>query len=79
MLKQYGPVVGILLAYVLWQSRKIDQLLDKNSAIYDAEIARMSQVQDRLLTKLIGAPGTSASSPTVDQLKLGLEASEKTE
>ena len=78
VLKQYGPVVGILLAYVLWQSRKIDQLLDKNSAIYEGEIQRMSEVQDRLLTKLIGAPGTSTSSPTVDQLKLGLETSDKT-
>lgn len=78
VLKQYGPVVGILLAYVWWQSRKIDQLLDKNAAIYEAEIARMSQVQDRLLSKLIGEPTSSASSPTTDQLKLGLNAADKT-
>lgn len=77
VLKQYGPVVGILLAYVWWQSRKIDQLLDKNAAIYEAEIQRMSQVQDRLLNKLMGDPGSSALSPTVDQLKLGLKAPEK--
>lgn len=77
VLKQYGPVVGILLAYVWWQSKKIDQLLDKNAAIYEAEIQRMSQVQDRLLNKLMGDPGTSSLSPTVDQLKLGLKASEK--
>ena len=79
VLKQYGPVVGILLAYVWWQSKKIDQLLDKNAAIYEAEINRMGQVQERLLTKLIGEPTSSATVPTVDQMKLGLKASESSD
>jgi len=69
--------VGIIVAYVWWQSKKIDQLLDKNAAIYEAEIKRMSEVQDRLLTKLIGQPPSSALAPTVDQLKLELNAADK--
>jgi hypothetical protein len=77
VLKQYGPVVGILLAYVWWQSRKIDQLLDKNASIYEAEIVRMSQVQDRLLSHLIGVPTSSTSSPTAEQLTLHIDATEK--
>jgi len=76
-LKQYGPVIGLLLPFVWWQSRKIDQLLDKNAAVYEAEITRMSQVQDRLLSRLIGEPASSAASPTTDQLRLGLNESEK--
>ena len=77
LLKEYGPLVGIVIAYVWWQSRKIDQLLDKNSAIYEAEIQRMSEVQDRLLTKLIGQPPSSTLSPTVDQMKLELNAADR--
>ena len=54
LLKQHGPLVGLFIAFIIWQSRKIDQLLERNSKIYDGEIARLAHVQDVLLTKLLG-------------------------
>jgi len=37
----------------------------------------MSEVQDRLLTKLIGQPPSSTLSPTVDQMKLELNTADR--
>lgn len=69
ILKHYGPITALFLIYVAWQARKIDQLIDKNSSIYDAEIKRLADVQQLLLAKLIGTQPTSSSSPTVQEVK----------
>jgi hypothetical protein len=70
LLKQYGPVVGLLLAFVFWQTRQINRLLEKNSAMYEAEIARMAKVQEQLLERLLGAVQPSSGvSPSVEKLK----------
>lgn len=70
LLKQYGPVVGLLLAFVIWQAWQIHSLLEKNAAIYEAEIARMAKVQDQLLERLLGVvQPSSVKSPSVNELK----------
>jgi hypothetical protein len=68
-LKHYGPIVTLFLVYVAWQARKIDQLIDKNSSIYDGEIKRLADVQQQLLTKLLGTQPTSTNSPTIQEVR----------
>lgn len=68
LLKQYGPVVALLLLLIYWMARRIDNLLDRNTQIYDAHIKQLSDTQKWLLTKLIGPQPSSADSPTIQQL-----------
>jgi hypothetical protein len=68
LLKQYGPLVGLFLGFIIWQTRKIDQLLNRNSAIYEAEIKRMADTQERLLSNLLGEQPSSSGAPTVREL-----------
>ena len=70
LIQEYGPIVGVLLLFIYWQSRQISNLLERNSKIYDAEIDRMAKVQDRLLGRVLGHSAASSSSyPTVGELK----------
>lgn len=68
-LKQYGPLVAMLSIFVYWQWKKIDDLLDRNSSIYQGEIERLAAVQSRLLDKILGPQASSSESPTVEDLK----------
>jgi len=69
LLKEYGPLVGPLVALVAWQAFQIRKLIEWNSRRHDEEVARMARVQDRLLTHLIGPQPTSADSPSIKDLK----------
>lgn len=73
LLKQYGPLVGLFLGLVILQSIWINKLLDRNSSIYDAEIRRLAEVQERLLTHILGTQPSSASAPTIQALKDGVK------
>jgi hypothetical protein len=73
LLEKYGPLVGLFLIMILAQAWWINRLLDRNSAIYDAEIKRLADIQDRLLTHIIGPQLSSTSSPTVKELKDGIK------
>jgi hypothetical protein len=69
LLKQYGPVVGLLLLHVWWLTRRIDSLLERNTKIYDSHIQHLWETQQRLLTAVLGPQVSSGQSPTVDELK----------
>lgn len=69
MLKHYGPIIALFGLFIAWQTRKIDQLLDRNSSIYEAEIKRLADVQEKLLDKLLGGPQpSSTASPTIGDM-----------
>lgn len=69
LLKQYGPLLGFFLAFIIWQSRQINKLLDRNTAVYDSEIKRLAEVQERLLTHILGAQPSSEEAPSITALK----------
>jgi hypothetical protein len=69
ILKDYGPVVGILLGFIFWQSRWINKLLDRHEAAYKGEIERMHQHMNRLLEHALGPQPSSKDAPSVKQLK----------
>lgn len=69
LLKQYGPVVGVLIAFIVWQSRKIDQLLDRHEKAYSGEIERMSQHMGRLLDHVLGPLPSSTEAPTMGEIR----------
>ncbi len=68
-LKQYGPIVSIFVVFIIWQTRRIDHLLDRNTSIYEAEIKRLADVQDRLLNKLLGPQPSSSAAPTIQEVR----------
>lgn len=72
LLKQYGFPIGLLIGFIIWQARRIDKLLDRNASIYEAEIGRLAEVQDRLLTQLLGPQPSSTKAPTVKQIEDGV-------
>lgn len=72
LLKQYGPVVAVLLVVIYWQARQINKLLDRNSSIYEAHIKSLWETQQWLMTKLIGPQPSSQASPTVQEIKTDL-------
>ncbi|MDZ7780349.1 MAG: hypothetical protein U5R14_10520 [Gemmatimonadota bacterium] len=69
ILKDYGPVVGILLGFIWWQSRWISKLLDRHEKAYVGEIERMSKVHDKLLAHVLGEQPSSTAVPAIDQLR----------
>ncbi len=69
ILKEYGPIAGLFLAFIYWQARRIDKLIEKNASIYQEEINRMAKVQDRLLNQLLGPQSSSSNAPSVEQLQ----------
>jgi len=70
-LKQYGPVVGALLAFIIWQSIWINKLLDRHEKAYTGEIERMSKHMDRLLNHILGPQPSSEDAPKVKELVKG--------
>lgn len=73
LLKQHGPLVGLFLGLVILQSVWINRLLDRNSSIYDAEIKRLAEVQEKLLSHILGTQQSSISVPTIQALKDGVK------
>lgn len=73
ILKQYGPVVGLLLAFIFWQARWINTLLDRHEKAYTGEIDRMHQQMNRLLTHVLGPQPSSGNTPTVQELVEGAD------
>lgn len=71
LLKQYGPITGLFVGLIIWQTIQIDRLLKRNSDIYDAEIKRLAEVQKQLLAHILGPQSSSATSPTIKQLQEG--------
>jgi hypothetical protein len=69
LIKSVGPTAAAALTIIWYQARKIDQLLDRNSTIFEAEIARMAELQNRLLSKILGDQPSSLAAPTVQQMK----------
>ncbi len=69
LLKQYGPVVAVLLFIIYWQTRQIDKLLAKNAEIYESHIQHLWETQQRLLIRILGPQPSSQAAPTIDQLK----------
>ena len=69
LLKQYGPLITVLLVLVYWFARRIDKLIDRNTEIYEAHVKQLCETQKWLLTKLIGPQPSSSDAPTVKQLK----------
>jgi hypothetical protein len=71
LLKQYGPLGGLFIGYVIWQTVQINKLLDRNSAIYEGEIARLATVQQQLLTHILGPQPSSTALPNIKDLQGG--------
>ena len=69
LLKQYGPVVGLLLFMIYLDWRRIDKLLDRNSQIYESHVKELYETQKWLMTKLIGPQPSSTEVPTIQTLK----------
>jgi hypothetical protein len=80
LLKQYGPVVALLLLLIYWSWRRIDKLLDRNAEIYETHIKQLYETQKWLMTKLIGPQPSSTDLPTIEKLKeTAKQAEEKKE
>ena len=77
--KQYGPVVGLLLALIIWLSWRLDKVMDRNAQVYESHIRQLSETQNWLLTKLIGPQPSSAGQPTIGQLKETVKRTEEME
>ena len=73
-IKQYGPVAGVLAAYVFWQARWIDRLLDRHEKAYTGEIDRMHQQMNKLLAHVLGPQPSSASTPTMEEIMKAVES-----
>lgn len=69
VVKQYGPLVGILGALVYFLAHQIEKLLDRNAAVYENHIKQLWETQNRLLSSVLGPQPSSTPMPTVDQLK----------
>ena len=68
ILKEYGPILGLFIAFIIWQSRKIDQLLDRHEKAYSGEISRMDAHLKRLLDHILGPQPSSTEMPTIPEL-----------
>lgn len=79
ILKQYGPVVGLLLFLIFWQWRLIAGLLNRNAQVYEGHIKQLAQTQERLLTKLIGPQPSSVDAPTVKQIEHAVRENQRKE
>src|ERR1700688_446911 len=68
ILKQYGPLVAVSLFLLVWFSRRIDSLLDRNTLIYEKHIEHLWETQKQLLGGVLGAQASSEGAPTVDDM-----------
>jgi hypothetical protein len=69
LLKQYGPLLTLVIFFLYWFTRRIDGLLDRNAQIYEAHIQHLWETQQKLLQTVLGEQQSSGMAPTVDQLK----------
>lgn len=65
LLREYGPLVGILLGFIWWQARWINRLLDRHERAYTGEIERMHEREKVLLGRLLGEQPSSQKLPNV--------------
>lgn len=68
LFKQYGPVLGLLLGWIVVQSMWINKLLDRHEKAYTGEIERMHGQMNKLLEHVLGKQPSSVDSPSVKQL-----------
>lgn len=68
--KQYGPLAAVLLAFIWWQARWINRLLDRHERAYTGEISRMHEREKLLLERLLGHQPSSLSSPSLQDQQL---------
>jgi hypothetical protein len=69
ILKQYGPLVAISLFLLIWLTKRIDTLLDRNTLIYEKHIEHLWETQKQLMAAVLGAQDSSEAAPTVDDMK----------
>jgi hypothetical protein len=69
ILKQYGPLVAISLFLLIWLTRRIDNLLDRNATIYDDHIKHLWETQQQLMAAVLGKQDSSQEAPSVDDMK----------
>jgi len=69
ILKQYGPLVAVSLFLLIWFTRRIDSLLDRNATIYDDHIKHLWETQQQLMAVVLGKQDSSETAPTVDDMK----------
>lgn len=77
ILKQYGPVVGLLLGFIIWQTVWINKLLDRHEKAYSGEIQRMSGQMNKLLEHVLGKQPSSTDAPKVKELVAEAEDKKK--
>lgn len=63
IVKQYGPIVGLFLAFIWWQSRQISDLIDELKDSYQGEIDRMHEREHRFLDYFLGPQASSDDMP----------------
>lgn len=61
-------MVGPLLAFIWWQSRQINRLLDRHETAYSGEIQRMHGHMNKLLEHVLGKQPSSATAPTIKEM-----------
>jgi hypothetical protein len=69
ILKQYGPLVAVSLFLLYWFTKRIDNLLDRNAAIYDDHIKHLWETQQQLMAAVLGKQASSEAAPSVDDMK----------
>lgn len=79
ILKEYGPILGLFIAFIIWQSKKIDQLLDRHEKAYSGEITRMDAHLTRLLNHILGPQPSSTEMPTIPELIADAEGKKEIE
>jgi hypothetical protein len=68
LVKEYGPIVGVLLVFIGWQAHWINKLLDRHEKAYSGEIERMHEREKLLLGKLLGEQPTSQDIPDIEHI-----------
>lgn len=69
ILKQYGPLVAVLLFLLYWFTKRIDSLLDRNAAIYEDHIKHLWETQQQLMATILGKQDSSQAAPSVNDMK----------
>ncbi len=69
LMKEHGPTIGLLIAFIIWQAIRIEGLMKRNANIYEKEIERLVTIQKDLLERLLGPQSSSNLAPNVSELK----------
>ncbi len=73
IIKQYGPIVGLFLGLIFWQTRWINRLLRENRDAYLGEISRMHEREKMLLARLLGPQPSSLEQPRISEVMAEVE------